>query len=228
MVWSESAYPAPPTRNRRAGRQAGRQAQGPPADPSREAPSARPIRDPAQVKPAYPRPRPAQQYQPALQATCPTPRSLPYTTAPPAGARPGPTGPGCCLLGFSQVSPAYPAPPRAQTGAGSARPLLRHSPPPQRIPVFAGTCTGEIEAKDGLPSADRNNKATLLLTGPFRTAKSSAKDLTPLVLKLQYAKYHNHSSVAVEESPAKTLSRSLFLSICTCGWYHRVLAWILT
>ncbi|KAJ4242988.1 hypothetical protein NW762_014845, partial [Fusarium torreyae] len=50
---------------------------------------------------------------------------------------------------------------------------------------------GEIEAKDGLPSADRNNKATLLLTGPFRTAKSSAKDLTPLVLKLQYAKYQD-------------------------------------
>ena len=49
---------------------------------------------------------------------------------------------------------------------------------------------GEIEAKDGLPSADRGNKATLLLTGPFRTAKSSAKDLTLLVLKLQYAKYH--------------------------------------
>ena len=131
MVWSESAYPAPPTRNRRAGRQAGRQAQGPPADPSREAPSARPIRDPAQVKPAYPRPRPAQQYQPALQATCPTPRSLPYTTAPPAGARPGPTGPGCCLLGFSQVSPAYPAPPRAQ-------PLLRHSPPPPTHPRLRG------------------------------------------------------------------------------------------
>ena len=87
---------------------------------------------------------------------------------------------------------------------------------------------GEIEAKDGLPSADRNNKATLLLTGPFRTAKSSAKDLTPLVLKLQYEKYQNHSSVAVDESPAETLSRSLFLSIYTCGWYHRVLAWILT
>lgn len=48
----------------------------------------------------------------------------------------------------------------------------------------------EIEAKEGLPSADRNNKATLLLTGPFRTSKSSAKDLTPLVLKLQFAKYH--------------------------------------
>ena len=118
--------------------------------------------------------------------------------------------------------------PLAPRQARAAPALFSGIPPPQRIPVFAGTCTGEIEAKDGLPSADRNNKATLLLTGPFRTAKSSAKDLTPLVLKLQYAKYHNHSSVAVEESPAKTLSRSLFLSICTCGWYHRVLAWILT
>jgi hypothetical protein len=58
---------------------------------------------------------------------------------------------------------------------------------PTRPP--GGGCIGEIEAKYGLPSADRNNKATLLLTGPFRTAKSSAKDLTPLVLKLQYAKY---------------------------------------
>lgn len=42
----------------------------------------------------------------------------------------------------------------------------------------------------GLPSADRNNKATLLLTGPFRTSKSSAKDSFPRELKLQYAKYH--------------------------------------
>ncbi len=32
-------------------------------------------------------------------------------------------------------------------------------------------------------------RTTLLLTGPFRTAKSSAKDLIPRVLKLQYAKY---------------------------------------
>ena len=44
----------------------------------------------------------------------------------------------------------------------------------------------EIWAKKGLPSADRNNKATLLLTGPFRTSKSSAKDLIPRVSKLQY------------------------------------------
>jgi hypothetical protein len=63
--------------------------------------------------------------------------------------------------------------------------------PPHAAPSNAEPGIGEIEAKDGLPSADRNNKATLLLTGPFRTAKSSAKDLTPLVLKLQYAKYRD-------------------------------------
>jgi hypothetical protein len=69
----------------------------------------------------------------------------------------------------------------------------KHTRKPLRVPpgLFAAgeASIGEIEAKYGLPSADRNNKATLLLTGPFRTAKSSAKDLTPLVLKLQYAKY---------------------------------------
>ena len=48
---------------------------------------------------------------------------------------------------------------------------------------------GEIEAKDGLPSADRNNKATLLLTGPFRTTKSSAKDSSPRASKLQFANH---------------------------------------
>src|SRR6478609_4518047 len=62
---------------------------------------------------------------------------------------------------------------------------------PHHALALRESVVGEIEAKDGLPSADRNNKATLLLTGPFRTAKSSAKDLTPLVLKLQYAKYHD-------------------------------------
>jgi hypothetical protein len=67
------------------------------------------------------------------------------------------------------------------------QPNQTHQRTPTRPPE--GGCVGEIEAKYGLPSADRNNKATLLLTGPFRTAKSSAKDLTPLVLKLQYAKY---------------------------------------
>lgn len=90
--------------------------------------------------------------------------------------------------------------------APKARPSAHHArwkPPRRRRPQHVqplespytpprGTVVlGEIKAKSGLPSADRNNKATLLLTGPFRTAKSSAKDLTPLVLKLQYAKYRD-------------------------------------
>ncbi|KAM4065665.1 hypothetical protein HRG_010611 [Hirsutella rhossiliensis] len=96
---------------------------------------------------------------------------------------------------------ATPRPPKStpptlyRPGDGEARRPARRPAPraislwssPPRRPRLAGVA--EIEAKDGLPSADRNNKATLLLTGPFRTAKSSAKDLTPLVLKLQYANY---------------------------------------
>ncbi|KAG8664084.1 hypothetical protein FPOAC1_014108 [Fusarium poae] len=88
---------------------------------------------------------------------------------------------------FYQVQPAYPEPPPARQTRQPELPCVSVPLPssPRRVEV------GEIEAKDGLPSADRNNKATLLLTGPFRTAKSSAKDLTPLVLKLQYANYHD-------------------------------------
>lgn len=36
----------------------------------------------------------------------------------------------------------------------------------------------------GLPSVDRNNKATLLLTGPHNTIKSYAKVLTPRMVKI--------------------------------------------
>lgn len=73
--------------------------------------------------------------------------------------------------------------------SGRQPPTIPYAAPPGDLSLGRPENVGEIEAKDGLPSADRNNKATLLLTGPFRTAKSSAKDLTPLVLKLQYAKY---------------------------------------
>jgi len=38
-----------------------------------------------------------------------------------------------------------------------------------------------------LPSVDRNNKATLLLTGLYSTIKSYAKVLTPRIVKLQDA-----------------------------------------
>ena len=43
--------------------------------------------------------------------------------------------------------------------------------------------------EEGLPSADRNNKATLLLTGPFRATKSYAKDSSPRASKLQSANH---------------------------------------
>lgn len=66
-----------------------------------------------------------------------------------------------------------------------------------------GSYSGEIQAKQGLPSADRNDKATLLLTGPFRTARSSAKDLIPHVPKLQYANYRRTPSGPAALSPAE-------------------------
>ena len=85
----------------------------------------------------------------------------------------------------------YPTPPRGGKVERTNQPEPNAPENPYASPPAGGQNVGEIEAKDGLPSADRNNKATLLLTGPFRTAKSSAKDLTPLVLKLQYAKYRD-------------------------------------
>ena len=100
-------------------------------------------------------------------------------------------------MGFPDLT--YPTPPQAEADEtqSNQKPQSLTGLPytlPSTTPTWprlAEPNIGEIEAKDGLPSADRNNKATLLLTGPFRTAKSSAKDLTPLVLKLQYAKYHD-------------------------------------
>ncbi|PWN86389.1 hypothetical protein CTM99_00165, partial [Bacillus altitudinis] len=41
-------------------------------------------------------------------------------------------------------------------------------------------------ARNGLASADRNNKATLLLTAPPHTTKSSAKDSSQLMVKLLF------------------------------------------
>ena len=55
---------------------------------------------------------------------------------------------------------------------------------PFRQPIKTGNRV-QIKAKNGLPSIDRNNKATLLFTGPCRTTKSYAKDLSPRIVKLQ-------------------------------------------
>ena len=80
----------------------------------------------------------------------------------------------------------------------------------------------------GLRSAARNNKATRLLTGPFRTAKSFAKDLIPRVLKLQYAKYHLTLQAKWNNRLLRFEAEAYSYPSTTCGRYHRVLAWILT
>ena len=182
------AYPAPPAGALPA--PGGRRS--PPSQALRRAPrpahARRDSRAAFHFPQKYPAPRPAA--RPArddraqVRATYPTPAAgnarpdLPCTDrAPRRSTRPG-----------AQVRPAYPTPAPPGPSPGDRSPPEE---PPLRRSQPVGRAIGEIEAKDGLPSADRNNKATLLLTGPFRTAKSSAKDLTPLVLKLQYAKYHD-------------------------------------
>ena len=79
----------------------------------------------------------------------------------------------------------------------------------------------------GLPSADRNNKATLLLTGPFRTAKSSAKDSVPPELKLQYAKYRRALRARRRIRPLRLEAEAYSCPPRRAG-YRRFLAWILT
>lgn len=56
-------------------------------------------------------------------------------------------------------------------------------------------------AEVGLGSVDRNNKATLQLTPPVRTTKSSAKDLSLRAVKLQFAGSRPSTSTK-EGSPA--------------------------
>lgn len=107
--------------------------------------------------------------------------------------------------------------------------------PPNRLHCFITICFftwkryyEKSRQSKGLPSADRNNKATLLLTGPFCTAKSSAKDLIPRVSKLQYAKYHLTLLVRRNNRRLRCEAGAYSYPSTTCGRYHRVLAWILT
>lgn len=213
-------YPRPPALNAAPAASARSRVGRPTRDPDRRlqrSPSAgegspgRPW-DRLQGKPAYPAPRAGRlplllsrrRVEVQGSATYPAPRPPPdshrvqasvSSSSPPRASR--------LSVSFSCHSarrrlpgrPGYPTPSRPgeqQPGEPPAPPPSTPGPPgPLRGPPWGGRRVGEIEAKDGLPSADRNNKATLLLTGPFRTAKSSAKDLTPLVLKLQYAKYRD-------------------------------------
>jgi hypothetical protein len=96
--------------------------------------------------------------------------------------------------------------------------------------LYCGTTAEywEIEAKEGLPSADRNNKATLLLTGPFRTAKSSAKDLIPHPPKLQYASRRRALPARRGVRLLRCEAGAYSYAPEACGRYRRVPARILT
>ncbi len=66
--------------------------------------------------------------------------------------------------------------------------------------------------KRGLASADRNNKATLLLTAPYSMTKSYAKGLSPRMVKLQDVSECCRLSLQHRYRPAKIQGRSLFVS----------------
>lgn len=66
--------------------------------------------------------------------------------------------------------------------------------------------------KRGLASADRNNKATLLLTAPYSMTKSYAKGLSPRMVKLQDVSQYCRFQLQYYCQPAKIQGRSLFVS----------------
>jgi hypothetical protein len=81
-----------------------------------------------------------------------------------------------------------------------------------------------------LASADRNNKATLLLTALPRTIKSSAKDLSQRKVKLQYVSVANRSFHQKARCQPDTIrgQRPILIQLQCAGKHHRFLAWILT
>lgn len=93
-------------------------------------------------------------------------------------------------------------------------------------------CRSNKSDNRGLISADRNNKATLLLTIPRCTSKSYAKDLSSRILTLLSAGKHTQPfRYAHRCRPARVLrpeSLILILLKCARAGNRRVLAWILT
>ena len=121
--------------------------------------------------------------------------------------------PGPAPLWWSFLRSLWRPPRLAHGGPGAISFPVSRAP---RVPSPVGRHHNRISrnlGEEGLPSADRNNKATLLLTGPFRATKSYAKDSSPRASKLQFANHHRDTSRPVGRPPAKTLSRSLFLSV---------------
>ena len=85
--------------------------------------------------------------------------------------------------------------------------------------------------RNGLTSADRSNKATLLLTVPPSTFKSSAKDSSPRIFQIAIR------GRALEAFPPPGPLATRYDTGAELYWYsskmcegrhHRVLAWILT
>jgi hypothetical protein len=68
---------------------------------------------------------------------------------------------------------------------GSLSPLQTSIPSKGKKPGMGSFDSKTDVKKRGLASADRNNKATLLLTAPYSMTKSYAKGLSPRMVKLQ-------------------------------------------
>ena len=94
------------------------------------------------------------------------------------------------------------------------------------VPTLGG---GQKSRRSGLGSADRNNKATLPLTPPVRTTKSSAKDLSPRAVKLQFAGSTPGLPPGDGRRPAQVRGqRPIRIRLRRAGEDHPFLAWILT
>jgi hypothetical protein len=91
--------------------------------------------------------------------------------------------------------------------------LLTSSTSPPEDPLLADRTVGVVtnRAGAGLGSVDRNNKTTRPLTPPVQTTKSSAKDLSPHTVKLQYASWRDRFPRPLRRQPAEVQGRSLFV-----------------
>ena len=91
----------------------------------------------------------------------------------------------------------------------------------------------EIARNKGLISADRNNRATLLLTIPRSTFKSSTKDLYPTIFEVLFGalaarglwSFPAPRSAGFYDPGTRVLS--LLRRLNTVGRYRRYLEWIL-
>ena len=147
---------------------------------------------------------------------------------------------GKCIVGDGRVprTPAalnLPGEPRGQRKRGPrAVPSRAVRLPPSTDRLMSGLATGREcistnLADAGLRSVARNNKATRLLTRPGQATKSSAKDLSLRIVKLQSASWGPRLPRSPRRRPARILGqRPIRIRLRCAGENHPVLAWILT